>query len=89
MSKKIEILYTPHFLKKYAKLDKHIQTEVRTKIELFTNKVSHPSLKVHKLQNLDNTYSFSVNFKIRIVFEYGITKNIVHFLYIGNHDEVY
>jgi len=85
----IEILYTPHFLRMYAKLNSHIQTDTKKKIKLFTNVDKHKSLKVHKLNNLENTYSFSVNHKIRIVFEYGKNKNTVHLLYIGSHDEVY
>lgn len=89
MIKKIEIFYTPHFLKKYAKLDKNLKTEIKEKIQLFQDKSTHPLLKVHKLHAFDNTYSFSVNYKVRIVFEYGINKNIVHFLYVGSHDDVY
>ncbi len=89
MSIQIELFYTPHFLKRYAKLDNHLQVEVKQKIELFKNKSTHTSLKVHKLTNLDNTYSFSINHKVRVVFEYGRNKNIIHFLYVGSHDEVY
>ena len=85
----IEVLYTPHFLRMYAKLQSHIQTDIKEKIKLFTNKNKHESLKVHKLNNLENTYSFSVNHKIRIVFEYGKNKNTAHLLYAGSHDEVY
>ncbi len=89
MNTQIELFYTPHFLKKYAKLDTYIKTEVKEKIKLFQNKTNHKQLKVHKLNAYDNTYSFSVNYKLRIVFEYGTNKHIVHFLYIGSHDEVY
>ena len=85
----MEIFYTPHFLKMYAKLENKLCLDVKDKIEAFTNKENHNFLKVHKLKNLENTYSFSVNYKIRIVFEYGKNKNIVHFLYVGSHDELY
>ena len=85
----IEVYYTPHFLKMYAKLENNLCAEIKEKINSFMNVKNHSSLKVHKLQNLKNTYSFSINYKIRIVFEYGINKNIVNFLYVGNHDELY
>lgn len=85
----LEIFYTPHFLRMFAKLNTGLSREVKEKIEKFTNINNHTSLRVHKLKNLDNTYSFSVNYKIRIVFEYGKTKKIVHLLYVGNHDDLY
>lgn len=89
MTCKIEILYTPHFLRMYAKLTPALCSDIKEKIEKFSNKENHPSLKVHKLKNIDNSYSFSVNYKIRIIFEYGKNKNIVYLLYVGDHDTVY
>ncbi len=89
MNRKIEILYTPHFLRMYGKLDNELCSDIKDKINKFTNRESHISLKVHKLKNLNNTYSFSVNYKIRIVFEYGKTKNVVHLLYVGDHGTIY
>ena len=88
-NQKIEIYYTPHFIRMYAKLDEKLNIEVKEKIENFRNTDNHISLKVHKLKNIENTYSFSVNYKIRIVFEYGKEKGTVNLLYIGNHDELY
>ena len=35
---------------------------------------------------LNEYFSFSVDLKIRIVFEYGDEKNTVHFLKVGDHD---
>lgn len=84
-----EVFYTPHFIRMYAKLDKHVQEEIKEKIRLFANASNHKSLKVHKLAGLDNTFSFSVNHKTRIVFEYGRSKKVAHLLYVGSHDEVY
>ena len=85
----IEVLYTPHFIRMYAKLDAHVQQEIKEKIKLFTNVSNHKSLKVHKLGGLDNTFSFSVNRKTRIIFEYGKSRKVTHLLYVGSHDEVY
>lgn len=89
MRQDLEIFYTPHLLRMYAKLNDNLCFDVKEKINKFTNIENHISLKVHKLKNLDNTYSFSINYKVRIVFEYGKEKNTVNFLYIGSHDELY
>ncbi|MEI6553391.1 MAG: hypothetical protein WCO09_02385, partial [bacterium] len=81
--------YTPHFLKMYAKLEARLCLDIKDKIKSFIKIENHQNLKVHKLKNLTNTYSFSVDFKVRIVFEYGEDKNTVNFLYVGSHDELY
>ena len=61
--------------------------EAIDKIKLFQNKSSHKSLKVHKLKGaLNDRHSFSVNYKVRIVFEYLEKKNKAALLAIGDHD---
>lgn len=73
----------------YKKLDTNLKEEVKEKISLFKNTINHEKLKVHKLKGaLENTYSFSVNYKIRVVFEYE-SKNVANLLFVGDHDEVY
>lgn len=85
----ISIQYTPSFMRMYKRLDRNLKEEIKDKVELFINKINHEKLKVHKLKgNLDNTYSFSVNYKIRVVFEYE-KSNSVNLLYVGSHDDVY
>ncbi len=82
----MNIFYTPSFLRLFSKLDDDLQIEVKEKIDKFINKNNHLSLKVHKLKGISNTYSFSVNYKFRIIFEYQDNKDNVNFLKIGNHD---
>jgi mRNA-degrading endonuclease YafQ of YafQ-DinJ toxin-antitoxin module len=68
------------------KLEKELIDEVFEKIDLFKDVKNHKLLKVHKLHGKFSKYfSFSVNYKTRIVFEYE-TKNEVVFLAIGDHD---
>jgi len=56
------------------------------KIDLLKNTDNHKLLKVHKLHGeMDQYYSFYVNYKIRIVFSWKNEKEI-HFLAIGDHD---
>lgn len=85
----IEILYAPTFVRMYKGLDPLLKEEIKEKIELFRKKENHASLKIHKLRgNLKNAYSFSVNYQIRIVFEYE-NKNSINLLYVGSHDNLY
>jgi mRNA-degrading endonuclease RelE of RelBE toxin-antitoxin system len=85
----INIIYAPSFLRRYKKLHSELQMEVKEKIGQFQIEANHTKLKVHKLGGLDNTWAFSVNYKIRIIFEYGANKNQAHLLLVGSHDDVY
>jgi mRNA-degrading endonuclease YafQ of YafQ-DinJ toxin-antitoxin module len=73
----------------YKKLNVHLQEEVKDKVALFLNQTNHLKLKVHKLKGeLEGRYSFSINYKIRIVFRYE-DEHTATLLYVGSHDEVY
>ncbi len=86
----IRIIYAPSFIRRYKKLSKGLQNEVKEKIELFKKEENHVALKVHKLQgNLKKSFAFSVNYNTRIIFEFGETKETVYLLLVGNHEEVY
>ena len=78
----IEIFFKPTFIKQVGRLEKELLDEVFEKRELFKKKINHKTLKVHKLHGkLSHCFSFSVNYKFRIVFKYE-SKNKVVFLYI-------
>jgi addiction module RelE/StbE family toxin len=80
------ILYSKIFISQFEKIPKKIQSIVYKKIEVFKKDPNYPLLKTHKLHGeLVGYFSFSVNYEIRIVFEYGENKEI-HFLKIGSHD---
>lgn len=86
----LNIFYTPSFIRRYKNLDPLLKIEVKEKIEEFRNSKNHLKLKVHKLKGyLINTYSFSVNFKIRIIFEYQKKRENINLLYVGSHDKSY
>ena len=81
----MEIIYLPVFLRKFNKLEPALQEEVLEKIELFKGVKNRKQLKIHKLKGrLKGHYSFSVNYKTRIIFSY-ISKKEVALLAIGNH----
>ncbi|MDO8575613.1 MAG: type II toxin-antitoxin system mRNA interferase toxin, RelE/StbE family [bacterium] len=66
-------------------MDSKIQKIAKKKIDNFKKNHKHPSLKTHKLNGiLADYFSFSVDYEIRIVFEFG-KKDTVHFLKIGDH----
>lgn len=82
----IQISFKPTFVKQMNKLEKALVEEVFEKIELFKNKENHKTLKVHKLHGkLAGYFSFSLNYKFRIVFLYESGNHVV-FLDIGDHD---
>lgn len=83
------IQYTAKFIRMYKGLEPLLKEEIKQKILLFQDVKNHESLKIHKLQGRLKRFSaFSVNYKIRIIFEYE-NKNIVNLLYVGGHDGVY
>lgn len=66
----MEIAYTPSFIRDLEKIETDLYEEVLEKIELFKDKKNHKQLKVHKLKGkLNKSYSFSVDYKNRIVFD--------------------
>ena len=81
----LKISYTPSFVKQFASLEYDLQEEVLEKKEILKDPKNHKQLKVHKLKGyLKGRYSFSVNYKTRIIFSY-LSKNEVIFLAIGDH----
>ena len=86
MSKVLIIKYKPRFIRLYNNFESTQQEEIREKIGLFTSEANHTMLKVHKLQGkLKGRFSFSVNYKTRIVFVYE-SKQTVVLLVVGSHD---
>ena len=63
-----------------------LDLEAIEKIELFKNEKNHKLLKIHKLHGkMSGYFSFSVNYKFRIVFRYE-TKTEMVLLDIDDHD---
>ncbi|MCH7529879.1 hypothetical protein IIB50_02065 [Patescibacteria group bacterium] len=81
----MDVSLSPQFRKQFRKLEQSLQEETLEKIELFKDKNNHKQLKVHVLHGrLKDRYSFSVNYKFRIVFMY-LSKNEAVLLAIGDH----
>jgi mRNA-degrading endonuclease YafQ of YafQ-DinJ toxin-antitoxin module len=82
----LELNFKPSFVREFNLLETDLADEVVEKIELFKDRANHKALKVHKLHGrLSDYFSFSVNYKIRIVFQFISDKEAV-LLAIGDHD---
>ncbi len=74
------------FIRQFRKLEETLQEEIVDKIELFKNPKNHVLLKVHSLKGpLKGYYSFSVNYKFRIIFQFRKGKQEAHLHIIGDH----
>lgn len=82
----LTVSFKPSFLRKIGRLDDTLQEEAVEKIDLLKDIRNHRLLKVHKLHGpLAGKFSFSINYKTRVVFEY-VSKTEVTLLSIGDHD---
>ncbi len=83
----IKVGYSSEFLRAHNKLDTLLQDEVDDTILLFKDRSNHRQLRVHKLHGkYAKCWSFSVNYKFRIVFVYvGKGKNTVSLVTVGDH----
>lgn len=82
----IIVSFKPSFIRSVNKLEKALCDEVIEKIEFLKNVKNHKFLKVHKLHGrLSGCFSFSVNYKVRAVFQYE-PKNEIVLLDIDDHD---
>ncbi len=82
----MKIALTPQFRRMFKKLEESLQHEVLEKISFLESDTNLEQLHIHKLKGrLKDRYSFSVNYKTRIVFCY-LSKDEVVLLAIGNHD---
>lgn len=58
-------------------------------LEVFETNPFHPSLRTHPLTGpLEGKWAFSVDYDCRVIFNFT-DDNVVTFLDIGTHDEVY
>ena len=82
----LNIKYSHYFLRKISKLEDSLIEEIQEKLELLKDTTNHKRLKVHKLHGiLKGSFSFYVNYRIRVVFEYTSKTEIV-LEDVGSHD---
>lgn len=82
----MKIFYTKKFEREYKKIGEDLKLKTESKEKLFRKNPFDKILKTHKLSGeLEGFWSFSIDFKNRIVFEF-INKEIVFFHSIGSHN---
>ena len=83
----IGVKFSHEFLRELGKLSRPLQMEAIEKIELLKNRNNHRLLHVHKLRGrFAGCWSFSVNYRFRIVFAYpSKSKGSVVLITIGDH----
>lgn len=85
----MKIVYSPRFAKNYKKLPIRIKLLAEKREKIFRNNPYDPRLKTHRLTGkLNGFWSFSVDYKTRIIFEIR-SENEIWFLAIGSHNQVY
>lgn len=88
----LEVSFSSAFRRAFKKRIKgNVDLEARfwQKLEQFTINLFEQSLKTHKLSGkLNNLWSFSIDYDVRILFYFTEDGNTV-FIDIGSHDEVY
>ncbi|MBI3638448.1 type II toxin-antitoxin system mRNA interferase toxin, RelE/StbE family [Candidatus Wolfebacteria bacterium] len=81
----MKIVYSPKFIREYKKLPKEIKLLAENKEKVFRKNPFAAALGAHKLRGrLKNFWSFSIDLKHRIIFEFG-GSDIVYFHSVGDH----
>ena len=82
----MKILYSPKFIRQYKKFSSEIKDKVEAKEDIFRANPFDNRLKTHKLNGeLNDYWSFSVDYNVRIIFIFQDTDTIRLEL-IGGHD---
>ena len=80
----MKFLRTNHFKRDYKKLPPAIQELTDKKLRLLAQNLSHPSLRVKKVQGLGDIFEGSITMDYRLLFQ--ITSEGYVLLRIGKHN---
>ena len=76
--------FSKHFKKEYNRLPQKPQKAFNEKLTLFLKEISHPSLRIKRIEGTKNRWEGSLTMKYRFTFEF--LKDEVLFRTIGTHD---
>ena len=83
----LTILYLPKFIRLYRRLPKEAQGLAEKKEIIFRQNPFDSRLNTHKLHGiLKGFWSFYIDHKYRIIFEFSKDKRIVYFHSVGDHN---
>lgn len=91
----MHVAFSPRCLKQIQKIkrsDSNLFQKIQKQLNLFQQKVDHPSLRLHKLSGAqEESWSISIDMSYRLLFYYRQDKGNkgVVFFNFGTHDEVY
>ena len=93
----MKIAWTPKSIKAFKKIirkNPQLKNLIEITLRQLVKDPFHPSLRTHKLQgNLSETWSCSINYSYRIIFEFIESPNepekAILLVNLGSHDEVY
>lgn len=82
----MRIFYSSKFAREYKKLPVDIKKVAEKREGIFRQNPFNPKLKTHRLTGkLKEFWSFSIDFKHRIIFEI-VDENTIWFHSVGTHD---
>lgn len=85
----MQFILSKRFEKDFAKLPKRTKEKTRKALELFVSDPDHPSLRIHPLKGRWlGHFSIDVTGDTRAVYAV-IEDDIVHFITIGSHSQLY
>lgn len=76
--------FSHRFKKQYKTLPLEIREAFKEKLVLFLTNMQHPSLRIKKIQGVENRWEGSITMKYRFTFEFD--QDTVVFRAIGTHD---
>ena len=76
--------FSNRFKKQYKTLPHEIRQTFKEKLELFLTDMRHPSLRVKKIQGVENRWEGSITMKYRFTLHFD--EDTVVFRTIGTHD---
>ena len=79
------IIITNRFKQAYRKLPPQIQKKVKKALRLLDENLHHPSLRVRKIQGVENIYEGRIDRKYRVSFQ--MEGNDVILRNVDNHDD--
>jgi len=80
----MQLIQTTHFKRDYKKLPRSIQKRTDEKLKFLVQNVSHPSLRVKRVQKYKGVFEGSVTKNYRFFFQ--ITTEGYILLRVGKHD---
>ncbi len=80
----MKIFYSKSFQRDFQNLSKNIQKIAEKKLKLFINNPHHPSLRVKKMERLENIWEGSITKSYR--FTFNREKDFCILRRIGTHD---